>query len=585
MGIISGQAIKGEAEEYLYAGLINVDVAGQNVAGLVSEVPSQQNGRLRFKDLGQGKRQVEMDLTLRPGLKWSDGAPLTTDDVAFAFEVGTAKGMPVPNPDFWSRVGLKVKDKQTFTLIFEPATFADLIGQPIPYAPAHVMRAEWEKTQAVAKPLDPQKDAEKLNEIYRNFFLQFASPQAINAGRMVYSGPFRVSRWVPGSTLELTRNPNYYLTPPGGADKYVQKVIYRFIQNTNSLLVSIMGGSIDATSIQTGLTFDQARSPQLVSRSRNAFDIWFVPSDTLERAEINNFGNVARVKELGLDDPRTRQAIAYALNREAWVKAFFDGLEPVAHTFINPVNPMSDPNVIKYPYDPAKSRQILSELGWKPGPDGILQRSINGKTVRFELEFVTVAGQTIRERSQQFFADNLKQVGIAVKINNAPSSVVFADDFIARASQGRWSGIFMYANTYSLANNAIEYTCKDLNTGVDNLATEKNNFVGGNIMGWCNAEFDKLRAQAVVEFDAKKRKALFDQMQAIWAGELPSIPLRFRTNPFISRKGLLNYTASTYTGGFSGPFGFASWQAYLIGWESRGAQRIYDQAKYAVSIK
>jgi peptide/nickel transport system substrate-binding protein len=89
----------------------------------------------------------------------------------------------------------------------------------------------------------------------------------------------------------------------------------------------------------------------------------------------------------------------------------------------------------------------------------------------------------------------------------------------------------------------------------------------------------------VVEFDAAKRKALFAQMQQIWAEELPSIPLRFRTNPFISRKGLLNYTANTYTGGFSGPFGFASWQAYLIGWESRGAQRIYDQAKFALSIK
>ncbi|MCL4454082.1 MAG: hypothetical protein M1157_00335, partial [Deinococcus sp.] len=61
--------------------------------------------------------------------------------------------------------------------------------------------------------------------------------------------------------------------------------------------------------------------------------------------------------------------------------------------------------------------------------------------MRFEIEFVTTAGAAVRERTQQFFAENLKTVGIAVKINNAPSSVVFSDEFILRASEGAWKGL------------------------------------------------------------------------------------------------------------------------------------------------
>jgi peptide/nickel transport system substrate-binding protein len=220
-----------------------------------------------------------------------------------------------------------------------------------------------------------------------------------------------VMRWTPQSSLELVRNPNYFLTPPGGADKYLQKVTYRFITDTNLLLVAMIGSSLDATSLATGLTFDQARSKQLASRAPGRFDIWFPQSDTLERMEINNYAT-PKAKGLTLDNPKTRQALAHALNRDAWDKAFFDGLEPVAHTFINPLNPMSNPGVPKYEYNPEKAKQLLAEVGWKPGPDGVLQRTLDGKTLRFELEYVTVAGNSIRERSQQFFLENLKQKGL-----------------------------------------------------------------------------------------------------------------------------------------------------------------------------
>jgi peptide/nickel transport system substrate-binding protein len=580
LSVISNQAIKAEIEQYLFAPFIGFNANSENFPVLATEVPTAQNGRLRVKDIGGGKKRIEMDLTIRPDARWSDGKPITTEDVQFYFEVGKAKGMPVLNPDYWERVGLQVKDARNFTVSFEPAYYYDTYGSPIGYAPKHIMGPEWEKVKAAARNLDPDKDAEKLNELYRNFFLKFATPQALNRGAMVYSGAFKLKRWVPGNSIEMERNPNFPIKPEGGESKYVQKVVYRFIQNTNSLLVAIIGGSIDATS-SVALTFDQGRSRQLTSRAPGRFDIWFVPGAIWEHIDINKFENCQTVKDLGLNDVRTRRALLHAMNREGLVKAFFDGLQPVAHTWIAPVNPLFNPNVRKYEFDLKKAEALLAEMGWRKGPDGILQRTVGGRTVRFEIEYVTTAGNVIRERTQQFFAEDLKKIGIAVKINNAPSAVVFADDFIQRASECKWTGMFEFAWVSSLAEDGSLFQYKNLNTNTIQVPTKENNYQGQNIGGWRNDEFDRLTSQAVLEFDEAKRKQLFARAQEIWAEELPALPLYFRANPYVVRKGLVNYVASAYSGGN----GYPGWNAWEIGWESRGAVKKWDQAKYALSTK
>ncbi|AFV75473.1 extracellular solute-binding protein, family 5 [Thermus oshimai JL-2] len=580
LSVISNQAIKSEIEGYLFAPFIGFNADSQNFPVLATEVPTLQNGRLRVKDIGGGKKRIEMDLTIRSDAKWSDGKPITTEDVQFYFEVGKAKGMPVLNPDYWERVDLKVKDARNFTVSFEPAYYYDTYGSPIGYAPKHIMGPEWEKVKAAARTLDPDKDAEKLNELYRSFFLKFSTPQALNRGAMVYSGAFKFKRWVPGNSIEMERNPNFPIKPEGGESKYVQKVVYRFIQNTNSLLVAVIGGSIDATS-SVALTFDQGRSRQLTSRAPGRFDIWFVPGAIWEHIDVNKFENCQAVRDLGLNDKRTRQALLHAMNREGLVKAFFDGLQPVAHTWIAPVNPLFNPNVKKYEFDLKKAEALLAEMGWRKGPDGILQRTVGGRTVRFEIEFVTTAGNAIRERTQQFFAEDLKKIGIAVKINNAPSAVVFADEFIQRASECKWTGMLEFAWVSNLQEDGGLFQYKNLNTGAILVPTKENNYQGQNIGGWRNDEFDRLTSQGVLEFDENRRKQLFARAQEIWAEELPALPLYFRANPYVVRQGLVNYVASAYSGGY----GYPGWNAWEIGWASRGAVKKWDQAKYALSIR
>ncbi|GIW32699.1 peptide ABC transporter substrate-binding protein [Meiothermus sp.] len=573
---ISNQSIKFEIENFLFAPIVQTNRDLDVIPVVVTEVPTAQNNRLRFVSVRPGVRRLELDYTIRPDAVWSDGRPISTEDVALYFEMGKTKGVPSTNIDFFDRATLRVRDARNFTVSLEPAYFYDLDINQVYYAPNHIMRAEWDKAKAAAAQTT---DTARQAEIFRNFFTQFSNPQYLSSGRMVYSGPFTLTRWVPGSTIEMQRNPRFWIKPPGGEDKYVQRVVYRIIQNTNSLLVAILGGGIDAAS-SVSISFDQGRSKQLTSRAPGRFEIWSVPTPFFEHLEINQFTNVQRVKDLQLDNVKTRQALIYAMNREGITKAFFDGLYTVSHTWVAPQNPMFNPNVTKYPYNPERARQLLAELGWRPGPDGILQRTVDGRTVRFEIEWATTAGNQVRERIQQFVAENYRQVGIAVRINNAPSAVVLGAQYRARAQEGTWTGFLHFAFSMGQADDGVRSACRDEEGKVVYVPTRENGFRGLNFGGWCNEEFDRLRNQAVLEFDVNRRKQIFARMQEIWASEVAMIPLYFQSDARVYRVGLLNYTSSTFANS-----AYPTIEPWLIGWQSRGAQKVYDQAKYGQPIK
>ncbi len=571
LAAVTSQAIKREVELYVMAELYRVNIDSQLEPYLVTEVATVENGRMVLSTNADGENRAELNLTLRDDIFWSDGTPITTADIALVFELGKTPGMPIASPDVWNRIGLVVQDERNFIVSFEPAQSSDLVGSPMSLLPAHIMRPAWEEIKASTANLNPATDAERLAEAYRGFFTEFGSPDAINSGRNVYSGAFIPTRWAPGASLEMVRNP-FYFGHPENQDAYVQSVQYRFVTDTNALLFSVVSGAVDVTS-SVAISFDQALSPQLTSRAADRYDIWFVPGAIWEHIDVNQFSNVQQVADLQLDDKRTRQAILYAMDRQSMVEALFEGLQPVAHANVSPADPSYNPDTPQYGYDPERARELLAELGWTPGSDGILQRTTaDGRTVRFEVEFATTAGNAVRERQQQFISEDLRQVGIATRINNAPSNVVFSSDFSGRAYEGSWTGFFMFAWLSSQASslNAEGYLCRS-------APRPENNFQGQNYGGACSPEFDALRDQAVRELDFEKARPIYQEMQRIFAEEAISIPLFFRSTPYVVTKGLENFATSTFSNGF----GYPPTRPALVGWEQRGAERVFDFADYA----
>jgi peptide/nickel transport system substrate-binding protein len=567
---LGSQAIRSEVELWIYSGLYRINLDANLEANLVTEVATVENGRLIISERAEGGQTVEMRLTLRDDIAWSDGEPITTADVALVYDMAKAPGMPTASPDYWARFSMVVQDAKNFTVTLSPAQSSDLVGSPIGLMPAHKMGAAWAAAQQAVAALNLQTDGARIGEIYRGFITDFGTSAAINEGRTVYSGAFVPARWTPGSALQLRRNP-YFHAHPDDQSAYVQTVEYRFITDTNALLFSVVTGAVDVTS-SVAITFDQALSPQITARAADRYDIWFVPGAVWEHLDVNQFANVQQSADLQLGDVRTRRAITHAIDRQAMSDALFNGLQPVSHSNVSPFDPNYTADVPQYAYDPERAAALLAELGWTRGADGILTRTAGGRTIRFELEFVTTAGNAVRERQQQFIAEDLRQVGIDVRINNAPSNVVFANEFINRAYDGAWTGMFMFAWVSSQASslNAAGYLCR-------NAPTPENNYSGQNAGGACSPRYDEVRDRAVAELDPVAARPLYQEMQVIFADDLIAIPLIFRSTPYVVSKGVVNFVTSTFNQGF----GYPPTVPQYVGWEQNGAMARFNQADYA----
>lgn len=224
-----------------------------------------------------------------------------------------------------------------------------------------------------------------------------------------------------------------------------------------------------------------------------------------------------------LGDRRVRQAVAYAINRGE-IQQLGSGRAPVAHTYLPPGHEGHHPNVRQYDYDPSRARQLLTDAGFAAGSDGIL-RDRNGK--RFELTFMTTTGLPIREQIQLVVKDQLRTVGIDVKIDNRPAPVIFGQ--VLRRRQ-----FDMVLFTSILSPTFLPHNFWHSSQ----IPTPANNFEGLNASGWRNAENDKLLEQIAEELDTATRVQLLRRQQQIWAEELPAIPLSFSLSLHTSKKAL-----------------------------------------------
>lgn len=545
-------AITSEINNFMGAGLTYLDNGGNVLADMATQVPTLANGG--YKEVKDGSGKVvrnSLTYTIRPDAKWSDGTAITVDDFEFWLKVRNDERVPVP--DRYPYDGAKITrgaNNRTFTITFEPPyLFAQQAGAP-GLAPAKSMQAAWSAFDTATKGMKP---SEALNDQWTKFISQFTTSNNLPK---VVAGPFKPTTWRPGNSLTMTRNTNYWRKPSGGESKYVQTVTYRFIPNTNTLKVNVLSGQVDALAT-VGLTFDQALDMQ--GRQGNKYTTFFVPGAVWEHIDVNTRGQ--RSKDLDLDDARVRQALLLSINRPALVQALFQGRQPVSNTFVNPLSAVYNAGVTTYGFDASRAKSLFAAAGWRPGSDGILEKG--GK--KMILNFGTTAGNAVRERVQQILQAQWKAVGVQVNIQNYPASVFFGPDFLSKGESGKWD-LAMYAWT----SNPI-FENGDLFKG-SAVPTADNGYSGQNNSGWSNAQYNTLQKASESNFNAASRKQQFAQMQNIWAANLPSLPLYFRSNPYTRVNGLVNYDFSAYTL-------YPSWDAYRIGWSTKGAVEAHKQGQ------
>ncbi|MSP80213.1 MAG: peptide ABC transporter substrate-binding protein [Rhodospirillales bacterium] len=466
------------------------------------QLPTIANGGAVPEKTPDGKQGVAVTFTLLPGLKWGDGTPLTSRDVAFTWEVGRHPLTGVSNQEFYrSLYRVDAKNESTFTLHFDKLTFDYNAVNDMGLLPAHLEE----------KPFRADPAAYKNRTLY--------DTATVNPG--LYYGPYRVTEVTAGSHVVLVPNAHWV-----GSKPHFKRVVVRTIENTAALEANLLSGAIDMIAGELGLTVDQGVA--FAKRHGQRFNVIFKPSLVYEHLEPNLDNPI-------LKDLRVRRALLHALDRDTIVRQLFDGHQPVAHTGINPLDWIYHPEVKTYPYDPKLAAALLDEAGWSVVRGGV-RHNANGE--RLAIELATTAGNRTRESVQQVLQSQWRAVGVDARIRNQPARVFFGETVRKRT----FPGFAMFA-WYSAPENVPRTILHS-----SHIPAEANNFAGQNYAGYVNPEMDRLIDAIEVELDRDKRRALWKQFQDLYADDLPALPLFFRADAFVLPKWLAGVEPTGHQG-------------------------------------
>ncbi len=463
--------------------------------------------------------RLQLTFKLLPGLLWSDGAPLTADDSVYSFELASDPDTPVNKRIVERTVSYTSPDAVTVQWQgipgYFPQTYEGLFFSPLP-------RHTWGLLGA----------ADLLKADLSN-----TTPLGW--------GPYVIQEWVKGDHITLARNPNYFRAAEGLPE--FETLVYRFLgENADSNLEALLVGECDIVD-QTTLLEDQLGQvielqgqrqllafvglgpevEQLVLGIRPAsYDDGFTPGS--DRPDF--FG-----------DLRTRQAIAYCLDRATLIASLRSGQGQVAVGMVPPASPFYPSDLSALPYDPAQGARLLDEVGWKDSdnnPDTPrVAQGVAGVPdgTPFVIEYAT-SQASLRLKVADLLIKSLAGCGIQANLNSYNVS-----DLYAAGPDG-----ILFGRKFDLAQFAWAAarlpSCGLYETGqVPNAA---NSWLGGNITGFSNAEYDAAcqAARASRPGDGSDPVALYQQVQRIFADQLPAIPLYYDVKLAATRLDVCNFS-------------------------------------------
>jgi peptide/nickel transport system substrate-binding protein len=363
-------------------GLTITDENMRVVPLLAAEVPTVENGGVVVRSDGG------MDVTwrLRTGIRWHDGAPLTSADIKFTVEAINSPSYNPESTDGFDRIAS----------VDTPDPLTAVVHYREVYAPYDIQFIRG----MLPRHLLAGRDIDRAQDYNRN---------------PLGTGPYRVAEWKAGEYILLERVPHYWR---GDEFPRIRRLLFKFVANTNTRINQLKAGEVHVVALVPWDKYRELASiPSIVVRK--------TPGNAYEHVTLNqrHFPPFA--------DARVRRALIHALDRELYVRTILDGLAPVAHGPIQPVSWAYTGDVKRYAFDPPRARALLDEAGWAAGADGIRRR--DGRPLAFTL--ITQAGYAIRENIAQAIQRQLRDVGVDVRVElhdgTAISSIWFEGRFDA----------------------------------------------------------------------------------------------------------------------------------------------------------
>lgn len=410
-----------------------------------------------------------LTFTLRDGVKWNDGQPLTSDDVAFSFNI--LHQFPALDSNvIWQAIDKVTNpDPKTVVVTFkQPST--DMLwytGGQTYIVPKHI----W---QSVSDPIK-----------YTN-----ENP--------VGTGPFMLKSFTP-QLYVLGRNPNFW--QPG--KPYIDELRYPSFNSGASADLVLSQGSLDWSGLYT-----PSIQKTYVNSDPDHHHYWF-PAWNDVMLYIN-------LKRSPFDQLAVRQAISLSIDRDKLYKIGETGYEPVAHPtgLVLPANEKflsSEFKDMSFKMDVAKASSLLQQAGFTKGGDGILVGK-DGKRLSFKINVVTGWSDWVTDC--QIMSENLKAIGIDLTVNAISYSSYYS---------GLQSGDYDMAISWTNPGPTPYFLYNSLLNSSNTAAIGQN--ATSNFERWSDPTTDQLLNTYRSSPDKDKEQEALNGIQKIMVEQLPTIPL------------------------------------------------------------
>lgn len=459
--LLIGDTSSGDIAQFVFAQIYDVDREGNVKAepwSLAAELPEISTDGLSYT------------IKLKDTIKWSDGEPITADDVKYTIETGKNPDTGSPLTSSFDKVKTieKIDDhtvKITLSQVYAPFLYA--LCQAI--VPEHVFKD--------VKPTEIQNNA-----------------YGTDPAKTVTSGPWKWTAWKQGESHTLDADPNYW----GEVKPHISQLIYKIYADQNTEVQALLKGDTDHISAIPVTQVDAVRA-------NDSIDIIEKPGALYEYLGFN-FDPANFKDKYGLfEGQKTRQAIAHALNRQGMVDNILKGIGVLMNAPFLP-DTWADPGdaAVNYDYNAETAKKLLAEDGWVAGKDGILTK--DGHRFSFELQYN--AGNSRREQVAAVIQQNLKEVGIEV----TPKAIDFAAWIDQNVTPGKYQALLL---SWSLNNPDPD---------AESIYSSKYFPPAGQNSGWYkNEKLDQLWVDGYSTVDQEKRKEIYKEVGKEISTDLPYV--------------------------------------------------------------
>jgi peptide/nickel transport system substrate-binding protein len=433
-----------------------------------SFAPDMANGEVKVGRVG-GK--FALTGSFKKQAVWSDGVPVNTKDLIYTWKTYIDPKVDVAGRSGWDSIKTitaTTKDQKGFRIVFSK-----------PYAPWKVMLSTFLWPQHALQGSDQ-------NTVWLDNNLNPKTKQPIG------DGPFIMSNYTKGQSITMIRNNKWW----GPHKPYLDKIVFVFRTNTDTEIQAIRGGEVDVIYPQPQLQLADLKGQSGLKIESNA-------GTTLEHWDFNEQlkGGAPLLRA-----PWVRQAVSYAVNRQAIINQIYKKFNPKQQvlqnlTYGNSQKGLYAPHFGAYTYSPSKVAQIAQKHGCTKGGDGIF--SCNGTKMSFKIG--TTAGNKLRELVVEIAQAQAKAAGVELVPANAPSRILFP-----QISDGNYQiAMFAWVGSGDPAGQIDVYGC------------------GGeeNWKGYCSKKVTELFRKSDSELNPAKRVAEVNQADKIMALNVPTLPI------------------------------------------------------------